>query len=306
MGGKQAVVTGAHGFVGRYAARHFAAQGWEVVGLGHGGWGESEWAAWGLKEWHPCEVTLDTLLTYGREPEAIIHCAGSGSVGFSLAHPVQDFNRTVRTTLEVLEYIRLHTPKARLVYPSSAGVYGVVETMPITEAAPLAPLSPYGMHKRMAEDLCRSYCRFFGVSATILRFFSLYGPELRKQLLWDACTKLRRREMLFPGTGEETRDWLHVRDGASLLFAAAEHAGTECPIVNGGSGEATTVREVLGEIVRGLGLETGARFSGATRPGDPKHYQAETARAVGWGWAPRTGWRAGIAEYVAWFKNLNA
>src|ERR1700730_7520819 len=85
------LVTGAHGFIGRHACRNYAAAGWTVIGLGHGTWSRDEWRTWGLTEWAAENVTLDTLLTYGRDPAHIIHCAGSGSVAFSVSHPMQDF-----------------------------------------------------------------------------------------------------------------------------------------------------------------------------------------------------------------------
>ena len=167
------------------------------------------------------------MITYAGEPDVIVHCAGSGSVGFSMTHPYQDFQRTVATTLAVLEYARLYAPRARVAYPSSAGVYGEVQKLPIAETDPLSPASPYGVHKRFAEELCASYAQHFGIAVAVVRLFSVYGAGLRKQLLWDASQKIMRGENRFFGTGEEIRDWLHVEDAASLLIAAAGHASAQ-------------------------------------------------------------------------------
>jgi UDP-glucose 4-epimerase len=90
------------------------------------------------------------MVVYGGEPDLIIHCAGSGSVGFSMLHPSQDFDRTVLTTRDVLEYVRLHRPNAKVVLASSASVYGNATTMPICVTESLRPVSPYGMHKQIA------------------------------------------------------------------------------------------------------------------------------------------------------------
>jgi UDP-glucose 4-epimerase len=128
------LVTGAHGFVGRHTAKYFAKQGWTVIGMGHGTWSRDEWSHWGLKEWRSCDITLENLLCFGKSPEAIIHCAGSGSVAFSMSHPYLDYQRTIGTTLSVLEFIRLHLPSAKLVYPSSAAVYGNVLQLQIGRA----------------------------------------------------------------------------------------------------------------------------------------------------------------------------
>jgi UDP-glucose 4-epimerase len=294
------LVTGAFGFLGRHVARAAAAAGLEVRGIGHGSWTRSEWRNWGLSDWHVADVTLEALASYGGEPDVIFHCAGSGAVAFSMTHPAQDFERSVLTTRDVLEYVRLYRQQAKVVLPSSAGVYGTVEVMPITVDSPLRPVSPYGLHKRMAEDLCCSYARHFGVGAAIVRLFSVYGPGLRKQLLWDACNRLSQGDAQFGGTGEETRDWIHVDDAAALMVQAARMASPACPIANGGAG-AATIRSMVERIADRLGQGTAAHFSGLSRPGDPTHYQADRAEALAWGWHPRHDLSAGIDSYVDWF-----
>ena len=299
---KSVLITGAYGFIGRHVARQMAGDGWQVIGLGHGAWVKEEWEAWGVAEWHTADITLENLITYAGEPDVIVHCAGSGSVGFSMTHPYQDFQRTVATTLAVLEYARLHAPKAKISYPSSAGVYGVADKLPILESDPLAPASPYGVHKRMAEDLCRSYANNFGISVAMTRLFSVYGVGLRKQLLWDASQKINNGENEFFGTGEEIRDWLHVEDAASLLISAVDHSSTKCPIVNGGSGIAVTVREVLTDLFACFERTDAPKFSGIARSGDPVGYQADISQAINWGWQPAKDRKQGVSEYVAWIK----
>ncbi|MDD5611459.1 MAG: NAD(P)-dependent oxidoreductase [Gallionella sp.] len=299
---RTALVTGAYGFVGRYVARQMAAEGWRVVGVGHGSWTRAEWQRWGLAEWHEADVTLDTLVRYGGKPEVIMHCAGSGAVSFSLIQPYQDFSRTVVSATEVLEFIRLHVPAARMVYPSSAGVYGASERLPIVESQPLAPASPYGMHKLMAEEMCQSYARHFGLAVTVVRLFSVYGIGLRKQLLWDACTKISVGEKLFFGSGTEIRDWLHVSDAAKLLSIAAQHASADCTVVNGGSGQGVGVREILSELFAAFGSGDRPEFSGNARAGDPVNYLADISRACNWGWQPQIEWREGVHEYAQWYR----
>jgi UDP-glucose 4-epimerase len=154
----------------------------------------------------------------------------------------------------------------------------------------------------MAEHLVGSYSRQFGTSATIVRLFSVYGPELRKQLLWDACRKFANRDHQFMGTGDEIRDWLHVKDASELLVTAAEHASPECPVVNGGSGKGITVREVLVHLgscdLRFNSLPT---FTGLQRPGDPTSYIADTEASMSWGWFPKISWEQGMREYAKWW-----
>ncbi len=299
---KGALVTGACGFIGRHVARKLEAKGWRVTGIGHGAWSRDQWRLWGVDEWYAADITLESLITYGREPALIVHCAGSASVGFSVAHPYQDFLRTAGTTASVLEYARVYAPSSSVVLPSSAAVYGATDQLPTPESAPLRPISPYGAHKRIAEELCLSYSRQYGQAAAIVRLFSIYGSGLRKQLLWDACNKLQQGETQFSGTGAERRDWLNVEDAAELLLRAGERASGACPVANGGSGQSIPVREVLQRVAQSLGREEGLEFSGAVRRGDPTDYQADISVARSWAWKPEIDWRSGVDAYVEWFK----
>jgi UDP-glucose 4-epimerase len=303
MAGGRVVVTGANGFLGRHVARAFSLRGHTVLGIGHGKWSREEWALWGLSGWYCADVTLQALEKHAGSPLVIVHCAGGGSVSLSIDDPIADFERTVVTTAHVLEYVRTAAPSCRVVYPSSASVYGTVAKLPIREDCYTSPISQYGVHKLMAEQMVASYARQFGTSTAIVRLFSVYGCGLRKQLLWDACRKFANRDRVFMGTGEEVRDWLHVEDAAELLLAAAEHASPECPTVNGGSGVGTTVRDVLVYLSNCLSeTDQAPVFSGAQRAGDPSRFVADTNASKAWAWSPKRHWKEGVEQYVAWWS----
>jgi UDP-glucose 4-epimerase len=297
------LVTGANGFLGRHVARLLSRRGKTVLGIGHGDWAPDEWKSWGLNDWYQADISLESLQHYAARPAAIIHCGGGGSVAFSVENPLGDFSRTVVATANVLEYVRLHAPDCRLVYPSSASVYGTAEMIPIPESSRVAPISPYGTHKRMAEQMIASHARQFGTSVAIVRLFSVYGSGLRKQLLWDACLKLSAGDNVFMGTGDEVRDWLQVEDAAELLLVAAERASQECPTVNGGTGEGITVRDVITHLGKCIDENVpGPIFSGAHRTGDPSRYVADIQAAEAWGWRPACPWKQGVEEYARWWK----
>lgn len=307
----KAIITGAHGFLGRRCAEGFSAAGYDVHGIGHGGWPEAEYSKYGIKTWISADITYEALCSIGcgADIDAVVHCGGGSSVAYSVEHPSLDFRKTVESTLAVLEFIRRENPGARLVYPSSTAVYGAAcADERISEGRALNPVSPYGFHKAAAELLCESYHRNYGVKCSIIRFFSLYGEGLTKQLLWDACNKIANApegsDVEFFGTGNETRDWLHVSDAVGLmLITAASTAPFD--IVNGGSGVKTTIAETLALIVKSfekLGRAgCGISFRGAVKPGDPAHYWADTSRAEAMGWSPRVAFPDGAARYVEWF-----
>ena len=300
---KSALVTGAHGFIGRHVARALSKKGFRVTGLGHGKWLPEEWDSWGISAWEESDVTLGALLTQASVPNVIVHCAGSGSVGHSVTRPYDDFLRTVGTTAALLEFMRLYAPESALVYPSSAAVYGHADRMPIAETDPLRPASPYGAHKQAAEQLCAAHASNYGINVAIIRLFSVYGSGLRKQLLWDACSRISKGGAEFSGTGEEQRDWLHIDDAVSLLMLALDHANSDCMVLNGGSGQAATVAQVLGEISNALNRNIPVRFNGQVRQMDPVAYVADTSRARALGWNPAMQWRDGVREYARWFAS---
>lgn len=305
---KKVWVTGAHGFLGRNLCRQLGKDGFYVVGIGHGHWSPGEAKKFGLNRWIFSDITLAALYELESEtgiPEAIYHTAGSGSVAHSLSNPHLDYQRTVQTTLDVLEFIRLKSPQTTVVYPSSAAVYGAVNKGSIPEASPFNPVSPYGVHKQMAELLCQSYNKHFNVKAVVVRLFSIYGIGLMKQLLWDLCRKIEDgREVILYGTGEEVRDWIHVEDAVNLLIKVASLAGEKFMLLNGGTGDGVTVAQIADEIRKRFGEEKKIQFNGVVRNGDPRYYQAAVERAESLGWKPNHDWRSGIMEYVDWYKSM--
>jgi UDP-glucose 4-epimerase len=301
------LITGAHGFIGRYCAREFSGHGYRAIGLGYGKWGYQSHEEFGIHRWIEAAVDSDSLLSIAEPVHIVVHCAGSGSVGYSVTNPMQDFQMTVDTTLAVLEFMRIAAPDATLVYPSSAAVYGCRDVAPISEGDPLQPVSPYGCHKKIAEELCASYVRNFGLKASIIRFFSIYGAGLRKQLLWEACRKLLGLSDSsvgeFFGTGDETRDWLHVRDAARLVRTLGERP-QDGLVVNGGTGTAVRVLDVLTHLAAEVGWKGRLAFNGTVRSGDPQHQCADIALARSLGWSPSISLQDGLREYVAWFAGV--
>lgn len=300
---KTILVTGGYGFLGRSVARRFKDLGCEVYGIGNGRWDSNEARAHGFDAWLDATITMSGLLTLDRSFDVIVHCGGNGSVGYSITNPLQDFKKTVEGTAELLEYIRLNNPEARVVYPSSVGVHGARPDAPIKESDPLTPISPYGCHKKMAEELCISYSQSYGVKVSIIRFFSIYGPGLTKQLLWDAAHKLLSTEnkVVFWGTGEETRDWIYVDDAAELILRES-YQGELFRVINGGSGYRVNVRTVIEMLRNSLGAAASFEFNNIVKEGDPRFYHADISAAREMGWATSVPLGEGIQRYAEWFK----
>src|SRR5207253_1171569 len=110
------------------------------------------------------------------KPDAIIHLAARASVPLSLQRPLHCHDVNTRGTLAVLEAARANRV-GRVVLASSAAVYGRNEGVPLGEEAPLDPLSPYALHKRVSEDYARMYTDLYGITTVALRYFNVFGPR---------------------------------------------------------------------------------------------------------------------------------
>jgi UDP-glucose 4-epimerase len=301
-------VTGARGFIGRHLAAHLASGGDRVGGIGHGHWPEHDAARCGVQHWLNSGIataSLEHLAGRTGTPDVVYHLAGGSSVGPSFDNPAEDYERTVHTTLRLLDWLRQRCPNARVVAVSSAAVYGAGHPGPIAETTVGVPFSPYGYHKSMMETLARSYAANFGLDVRIARVFSAYGPGLRKQLLWDLCTRLARDPAVLrlDGTGAETRDWIHVDDLVRVLTTIAGTARSlECAVVNVATGAGHTIREVSTALARAWGSDAVPEFSGRQRAGDPASLVADVTRLAALGFAPAVSLEAGLAGYVAWYR----
>jgi len=306
-------ITGTHGFIGRHLARMLSTTGHTVAGLGHGAWPESEARAAGVSHWINGDIVPANLRLLrqacGQTPGHVVHLAGGSSVGAAIANPREDFFRTVATTSELLDWMRADAPAAGLVAVSSAAVYGAGHAGPITEGAPLNPFSPYGHHKRMMEELCRSYAASYGLRVCVARLFSVYGAGLTKQLLWDLCSRLAvgTRPLVLGGNGDELRDWTEVHDVCRALQGLLGQASTEVPVFNVGSGRGNPVREVANALAAAWAAATheperaALAFSGVSRPGDPFSLVAAPQRLQTLGFVWQVDLHEGLARYVDWF-----
>lgn len=305
--GPLVIIAGGGGFLGSAIARNFETRGWRVLTLGlgapHGVTGRRVTHHEGL-------ISRDLFAAAARQagqPDIVIHSAGGASVGRSWEDPRGDFQLSVASTAEILDFIRQDAPGARLLLVSSAAVYGNQPKDVLSESDPAVPLSPYGLHKHVCEQLVMGETRMNGTAASIVRLFSIYGEGLRKQILWDILSRTRAapgEPLELWGSGEETRDFLHAEDAAELIARAA---GAAVPgkvrLFNGASGTAISVRDLAGQLLKAADLSVPLVFNGKTREGDPVHLRADPAYASSsLGFQPSVSLASGLKRYADWFN----
>ncbi len=293
------LITGAAGFIGKNAAKFFKEHGWRVVGI------DLKEQEGEMDGWYSGTITKELLANIKEKPDVVLHCAGGSSVGFSIENPEEDYKMNVESAKNVLEFIKSECPDIRLIFLSSAAVYGQKENIAISEADSLNPVSPYGRNKKMAEDLCREYLEKYNISISIVRLFSVYGSGLHKQIFWDACNKIKDadKSITFFGTGEETRDFVHIND-INNLFLILSESKNKFEIINCGSGKSIKMKTVLEVLRDKYKKDVQITFNQISKEGDPKFYQANIGKALALGWKPVIELKNGIEEYVNYFKKI--
>jgi UDP-glucose 4-epimerase len=238
--------------------------------------------------------------------DVCINASGAASVPESIKNPARDYELNVTNVFHLLDAIRLHNANCKFVNLSSAAVYGNPEQLPVREEDTLNPVSPYGFHKRQAEELCREFHMLFNMSTCSLRIFSAYGPGLKKQIFWDVYNRSRQSHTLeLFGTGEETRDFIFVDDIAEAIDCLIKSGSFEGSVFNLASGEGKSIRSVSEIFLTALDWKGQLVFNGLKRKGDPDFWRADISKLGQIGFIPKTSLQSGIKKYIEWVSRLD-
>ncbi len=304
------LVTGCAGFIGCHTAEQLLDGGHEVVGIDD------------LDPYYPRtikksnleslrgrlrfqfverdlnEVNLEQLLD---GVDAVVHLAAQPGVRTSWGDSFSKYLRNnVLATQRLLQYCaaaRLRT----VVFAGSSSVYGAAERLPVDETQPPAPISPYGTTKLWAEQLCESYRIREGVPVVRLRYFSVYGPRQRPDMLFHRIIRaaLTGATLEIYGTGDQTRDFTYVGDVARANCLAIEK-GIREGVMNIGSGRPQRILDAVHLVEELSSRPVSLRFLPVQR-GDPSHTHASTDRAKKiLGFEPSTNLREGLAKQIEW------
>jgi len=239
------VVTGGAGFIGSHVVDALLVRGDEVVVVDSLATGKRENVPAGVELLvRDVREPLDDLFDEVR-PEAVFHLAAQADVRVSVENPVEDAEVNVLGTVRVLGAARRH--EAQVVLASTGGaIYGECEG-PVSEGAPLGPISPYGAAKLAAEEYLRAYNRLYGSVHVALRYGNVYGPrqdphgEAGVVAIFLGALGSGESPRIF-GDGRQTRDYVYVGD---VAYATLQALGQEGGVFNVGTGRETSVLELL-------------------------------------------------------------
>jgi UDP-glucose 4-epimerase len=232
-----------------------------------------------------------------------INASGAASVVYSLENPMYDFDLNTINVFKILEAIRIYNPNCFFINFSSAAIYGNPVKLPVVESMKSEPMSPYGVHKYFAEQICKEYTFYFNIQTCNLRLFSAYGPGLKKQFFWDLFNKFNNEQIIeLYGNGSESRDFIYVDDIAKCLNLVIQNRSNLPDIINVASGVQTTILEASKIFSKLINSSKQIIFGGEHRIGDPLNWQADIQILREIGFEPSYTLEKGLYEYILWLK----
>ena len=309
---KKVLVTGGAGFIGSTLANHLS-DDYEVIVVDDLSMGKKE--NLNLEKnivFIKGSVTDDKLMTQllsEKQFEFIFHLAAVASVADSVERPVETHKVNFESVLLLLELIKTYQPNlARLIFSSSAAVYGDEPTLPKKEESVIRPLTPYAVDKFAAEQYVLDYYKLYNIPTTAVRFFNVYGPNQNPSSPYSGVisilvdrykTLLRNEEAAFTifGDGKQSRDFVYIDDviQALLLVAQSEEAlGTQ---FNVGTGTSTSLLELIDVIDETLNVKLPVKFE-EERVGDIKDSRADVSRILSLEYKFKHHIASGIKKYL--------
>jgi len=302
----RALVTGGAGFIGSNLVRLLLGEGHDVAILDDLSSGYQENIPTGVEFINGDVSAAGVVNDAAAGCDVIFHLAASVGNTRSIEHPVRDSEINVIGTLRVLEAAR-EAGIDRVVLSSSAGIFGELKTLPIAEDHPQDPDSPYGVSKLAAEKMCLTYNKLYGMKNVCLRYFNVYGPRQRYDAYGNvipifAERMLRHRPVTIFGDGEQTRDFVNVRDVAQANYLAGVSPDAS-GVFNLGSATRVTINE-LARMMADMVNEPCEIVHGDPRPGDVRDSLAAIDRAgEALGFSPSVTLEEGLGEYIEWLRS---
>jgi UDP-glucose 4-epimerase len=232
--------------------------------------------------------------------EYVFHYAAQPGVRASIDNPGKPHDINTGGTLNVLQAC-LKADVKKLINASSSSIYGKAAYLPFDEDHPKMPASPYGVSKLAAEQYCRVFSEIYGLRATSLRYFTVYGPRMRPDLAISIFTRkaLSNETIEIFGTGDKTRDFTYIDDAIDASLSASNKG--DAPSYNIGSGNRITINELAQKIVNITNSKSRIIHT-RSQEGEAEHTWANTEKAKSeLGYVPKTSLDEGLRKYIDWY-----
>lgn len=307
---KHALVTGCAGFIGSHLVERLLRDGWRVTGIDsfHPYYGRDVKTANmgsfrnrdGFEFIHGSVLDADSVSSC-RGADAVFHLAAVAGTRDSFGDPGEYFKNNTEGTGRLLE--ELAASVGSFVFASSSSVYGNVPEgdLPVRESRDLAPVSPYGESKMLAENLCRRYSADPDLDLSILRFHTVYGPRQRtdEAVIKFIMMALDGRALPVYGDGTQTRDFTFVSDVVDGMMLAQKHGRGEYNI---GSGSPVSVNRMIDVIEGAIGTEIRREYTDHLPRGDVRATHADISKARrDLGFNPKIDLTSGIGATIKWY-----
>jgi nucleoside-diphosphate-sugar epimerase len=308
---KKYIVTGGAGFIGSALVRGLLALGdGSVEVIDNYSTGRAE----NLTEIAPkidihhvdiCDYAAIQPIIAGAD--TVFHIAAIPSVPKSIVDPVPSHEANIDGTFNVLRAC-VEGKVRKVVYAASSSAYGDTLVLPKVETMQPNPKSPYAAQKLMGEYYCNAFASCYGIDATSLRFFNVYGPRQDPGSPYSGIISvfmtcaLNRTTPTIHGDGGQTRDFTYVEDVVDLIIKASKAPGVSGKVFNAGNGSRYSLNEIWETIQNIEGVKIPAKY-GPTRAGDVRDSQADTTAAVReLGHSPRFSIEDGLRNTLEWYR----
>ena len=282
MAHKRVLVTGGAGFVPSHVVDAFERAGARVTALDNFAAGKRQNLAHLLGKIDVIDMDIrdQALGDIIKQQDIVIHMAANADVPVSVRDPDYDFQNNILGSYNVLKAC-LDSKVQKVVFASSAAVYGEPEYTPMDERHPLNPCSPYGAAKLAIERLGISYFASFGLPFTAIRIFNTYGTRQPRYVMYDLLKKLysdpTQLEVL--GTGDQIRDYSYATDTAQAFLLAAQSDVSAGQVYNVAGGHPVSIKHLVSRLINTLQLnEVAVTYTGTSWPGDITTLSADISK----------------------------
>lgn len=306
----KALVTGGSGFIGSNIVKKLTEMGGvevrvldnlssgNIINIAHLIGKNVEFIGGDVRDYTSVERAMEGV-------DVVFHLAASVGRQRSLDNPQSDSEINLIGTVNVLEAMRKMGTQ-RIVYSSSAAMFGELITPTIDEGHPQNADSPYGVSKLAAEKMILAYTGIYDITGICLRYFNIYGVNQRYDLYGNVIPIFAKRifsgePITIYGDGTQTRDFVNAEDVARANILAAKFGG-HTDVFNLGSGDSVTINWLAETMQRIAGVNVGIKYA-PERPADVKHCKANAGKAAQiLGFKASVGLEEGLEKYMEWYQ----